>query len=86
MRFESGGVQLLPDPTFLAKNQSSNFSPSEIFLPAMDQISFPEDRLVCPVRAIKKYIKRTKPLRAGDRLFILPGVPHSPASKDTLSR
>ena len=87
IRFEPGGVRLLPDPAFLAKNQSVNFTPDEIFLPAMEQISsIPEDYLVCPVRALRAYIKRTKPLRAGDRLFILPKVPHPAASKDTLSR
>ena len=31
LRFEPGGVRLLPDPLFLAKNQSVSFTPEEIF-------------------------------------------------------
>ncbi|KAJ8019670.1 hypothetical protein HOLleu_41344 [Holothuria leucospilota] len=53
----------------------------------MDSISsIREDRLVCPVRALKYYISRTKALRRSDRLFIACNPPHAPVSKDTISR
>ena len=87
IRFEPEGVRLLPDPSFLAKNASLTFTPEEIFLPSMTQMSsIAEDKLVCPVRALKYYLNRTKSIRSSDRLFILPGLPHTPASKTTLAR
>ena len=87
LRWEQDGVRLLPDPKFLAKNQSMTFTPQEIFLPALGSIStISEDKRWCPVRAIKWYIDRTKPIRQCDRLFILPRSPYTPASKDTISR
>lgn len=87
LRFDPGGVFLLPDPTFLSKNQTVSFTPAAIFLPSMSaSSSIREDRLVCPVRALKWYIEKTKSLRKSDALFILPRAPYSKASKDTLSR
>ena len=87
LRFENGGVRLIPDPQFLAKNQTSAFTPQEIFLPALGTIStISEDKRWCPVRALKWYMDKTKILRNHDRLFLLPRSPYPPASKDTISR
>ena len=87
MRFDNDGVRLLPDPAFLAKNQSMTFSPEEIFLLSIGSIStIKEDRRWCPVRALRIYLDKTKHIRTSDRLFILPRAPHTPASKDTLAR
>lgn len=87
IRFSPGGVSLLPHPQFLAKNQSESFSPAPIFLPSIESASsVREDRLVCPVRALKWYIHKTKALRSSDALFILPRAPFSAASKDTISK
>ena len=87
IRFENHGVRLVPDPEFLAKNQTLDFLPGDIFLPEMKTCSSVwEDRLWCPVRAIKWYLKRTEALRQSARLFILPRPPYTPASKDTISR
>ena len=87
IRFEQDGVRLLPDPAFLAKNQTASFTPEEIFLPAIGSIStIREDKRWCPVRALRWYIDRTKLVRRSDRLFLLPRSPYSPASKATLSR
>ena len=87
IRFTPAGVSLIPNPQFLAKNQSESFSPSPIFLPRIESTSsVAEDRLVCPVRALKWYIHKTKNLRTSDVLFILPRSPYSPASKDTISK
>jgi len=87
IRFENHGVRLIPDPLFLAKNQTLEFLPGDIFIPEIKTLSsIREDRLWCPVRALKWYIDRTKELRSSSRLFILPGGQHTAASKDTLSR
>ena len=87
IRFTPSGVHLLPDPEFLSKNQSILFTPEPIFLPNLSEASsIREDRFVCPVRALKWYLEKTKRLRTSDALFILPRAPYSPASKDTISR
>ena len=87
IRFSPGGVSLLPDPHFLAKNQTESFSPTPVFLPKIESISsVPEDRLVCPVRALKWLLHKSKNLRSSDALFILPRSPYTAASKDTISK
>lgn len=87
IRFDPNGVYLLPNPSFLAKNQSPSFTPEAIFLPSISTTSsIREDRIVCPVRALKWYLSRTKPVRQSERLFLIPRQPYGPASKDTLSR
>ena len=87
LRFSNRGVFLLPDPQFLTKNESISFAPAEVFLPDIaSSSSIYEDRKVCPVRALKWYLEKTKPIRTSDALFILPKSPYNRASKDTLSR
>ena len=87
LRFDPGGARLLPDPEFLAKNQTTSFTPQEIFLPSLSEgSSITEDKKCCPVRALKWYIERTKPIRKSERLFLLPRSPFTPASKMTISR
>lgn len=87
IRFDPAGVRLLPDPGFLSKNQSPSFVPGEIFLPSIATTSsIREDRLVCPVRALKWYIEKTKAVRTSDKLFVIPRPPFQPASKDTISK
>ena len=87
IRFEQGGVRLLTDPQFLAKNQSSSFTPGDIFLPELKEFSsVAEDKLWCPVRALKWYLERTKVVRTSDKLFVIPRSPYSAAAKDTISK
>ena len=87
IRWEPGGVRLIPNPQFLTKTQTESFTPGDIFLPAIDSIStIEEDRRWCPVRALKWYVHKTRNLRTSDKLFILPRRPFSPAAKDTISR
>ena len=87
IRFSPAGVHLLPDPSFLAKNQSASFTPKAIVLPTLSSVSsIREDHLLCPVRALKWYTHRTKHLRGSTALFILPRSPYTPASKDTISK
>lgn len=86
-RFSADGVHLLPDPSFMTKNQTVSFTPEEIFLPSIATTSsIREDRWVCPVRALKWYVEKTKSIRTSERLFIIPRAPFTPASKDTLSK
>ena len=86
LRFEPHGVRLIPDPEFLPKNQTIEFVPGDIFIPEIKTLSsVSEDKLWCPVRALKWYLKRTESLRQSPRLFILPRAPHTAASKDTIS-
>ena len=87
IRFESHGVRLIPDPAFLAKNQTLEFIPGDLFIPEIKTLSsVREDRFWCPVRALRWYLDRTKDIRSSTSLFILPGGQHSAASKDTISR
>ena len=88
IRWEPGGVRLIPRIGFLTKNQSESFSPPDIFVPDIKSFSsVPDDKLWCPVRALKWYINRTKPLRAAcSQLFISTTLPYGPASRDTIAR
>ena len=78
IRWEPGGVRLIPHLQFLTKNQSINFSPPDIFVPSLTAFSsVAEDKWWCPVRSLKYYIARTQPMR-GDvkQLFITTIQPH----------
>ena len=88
IRFERGGVRLVPDPSFLAKNQTLEFLPEPIFLPSLSMLSDTrEDRVWCPVRCLLAYIKRTQSIRANEKaLFISFQKPHHRVSRDTVSR
>ncbi|PIK35057.1 hypothetical protein BSL78_28123 [Apostichopus japonicus] len=83
IRFENHGVRMVPDPAFLAKNQVLSFLPGDIFIPEIKSLSsIAEDKLWCPVRALKWYLNKTQHLRGTTTtLFILPRAPYSAASK-----
>lgn len=80
------GVRMLLDPSFLTKNQSALITPAAIFLPYISSLSPVQDRQVCPVRALKWYLERTKPVRTSPRLFLVPRFLFHPASQDSLPR
>ena len=63
LRWENGGVRLLPS-LLLDKNQSVSFTPSEVFLFSLKEFST-DDKVHCPVRALKWYLELTEPLRGG---------------------
>ena len=89
IRWEPGGVRLVPKASFLTKNQTAVFTPPDIFIPEIASIlsSVRSDKLWCPIRSLKWYLERTKPLRGTcDQLFISTTPPHGPASKDTIKR
>ena len=69
-------VQLVPSPSFIAKNQLAKDGPqsiSPVVIPTLkyNQGSKDTDILLCPIRALRCYLDRTRDLR-GDRqlLFI----------------
>ena len=71
------GVRMTPHLGFLAKNQRLNFTPEPISLQEMKYHSDTrEDKLWCPVRALKFYIDKTKAIRNSDQLFIKIVNPH----------
>ena len=87
IRWERDGVRLIPRPDFIAKNQTAKNKTVEIFLKPISAISsINEDKVWCPVRALKWYLDRTKNHRRHEQLFITCKEPYSPASKDTVSR
>ena len=87
IRWERTGVRLIPNPTYIAKNQTASSKSVEIFVqPLAVHSSVPEDKVWCPVRALKWYWARTKDHRVGDQLFITTKAPFSPASRDTISK
>ena len=61
-------------PEFLAKNRVPGFLSPVIVISALTSIlcEDDEDRFLCPVRALKQYLKRTRPFRGKShrRLFI----------------
>ena len=84
LRWENGGVRLLPS-LLLDKHQSSSFTPSSVFLLSLKEHS-PDDRVHCPRRALKWYLKLTEPLRGAEKaLFIISKEPYKKASKGTVA-
>ena len=83
------GVNLIPHPGYLAKNESFSYLSKSIFLPDMHSVSsVSEDKWLCPCRALKLYIRRTKVDRGEEKqLFLCFAKGRSrPCSQDTLSR
>ena len=75
LRFNSsdGSVSLLSQPGFLAKTQLPTSASEPFSIPSLSRVcgTQDEERLLCPVRALKFYLHRVKPLRAlRKRLFI----------------
>ena len=84
LRWENGGVRLLPS-LLLDKNQSSSFTFSSVFLLSLKEHS-PDDRVHCPLRALKWYLKLTEPLRGAEKaLFIISKEPYKKAFKGTVA-
>ena len=64
-------VSLYPSPSFLSKNQLARDGPAAVapvvipaLAPSLDR-SLKEDKSLCPVRALRYYLDKTKDLRAG---------------------
>ena len=87
IRWEPSGVRLIPRADFIAKNQSQ-FSPMvEIFLPSLSSFSsVSEDKVWCPVRALRWYLDKMKHKRTSSSLFVTTIEPFRSASKTTIAR
>ena len=70
-------VALFPSSNFIAKNQlarEGSQSVSPVTIPALTTIvdrQFKEDRTLCPVRALRYYLDRTKDLRGSRSLLFI---------------
>lgn len=65
----------------ILKHNTPKNNNNDIILP-----SYPDNKRLCVVTYLKKYIKRTKPFRRSQKLFISFQSPYHPVSKDTISR
>ena len=63
------------------KHNSPKNNDSNIIIPA-----YFEDKRLCAVTYFKEYVKRTKPVRNTDKLFISYVKPNKEVSRDTISR
>ena len=81
-----GAVSLRFLPEFLAKNQVPGSPSPTIFIRPLMTILGPddEDRLLCPVRALRVYLRRSRPLRSPSlrRLF----VSYNPSYDEDISK
>ena len=89
LRFEKDGICLLPNLKFLAKTQRLGKPWSAMFVPEFNTYATDcRDLLLCPCRAVKMYLKRTKSLRKGEEALFLTyksGQQHK-ASKHSIAR
>ena len=83
-----GSVFLMVQPGFLAKNQLSSICPDPIVIPNLACISNREhsDRLLCPIRALKFYLKMTKPYRQNRTRLFQPIKGKQDISKSSVAR
>ena len=87
IRWEPNGVRLVPRADFIAKDQSPTSHSVEIFLPSISSFSsVEEDKVWCPVRALKWYLDRTKSKRSSTSLFVTSIEPFRAVSKASISR
>ena len=70
-------VSLYPSPGFISKNHLAKEGPGcvapviiPVLAPTLDR-SLKEDRTLCPVRALRYYLDKTKDLRAGKELVFV---------------
>ena len=73
--FRWDGVRLIPNPSYVAKNQTASSKPVEIFLSSLSRHTHR-----CPTTrsGVLKYLSRTKDRRSGDQFFICTREPFSP--------
>ena len=83
-----GSVSLILKSGFLAKNQLPSVKPDPIVVPSLARICKWEhtDRLLCPVRALKFYLKMTRSYRQNRTRLFLPIKGNKDISKDTILR
>ena len=73
-------INLSVSPSFLAKTALTERGPKTLLsvtIPSLDDFvgsDMPDELLLCPVRAVRMYLDRTKDLRVGKRLFFISPV------------
>ena len=87
--FSKEDIHLSFIPEFVAKTESErNPLPRSFQIKSLDSFveNLQEELLLCPVRALKIYVKRTTPIKPHPRtLFISPRNPSRPISKNAIS-
>lgn len=80
-------VSLRTQSGFIAKNQLPSVCPGEILIPNLAKTLKSKDfnRCLCPVRALKYYIKRTESLRKDRKRLFLPIKGNHDISKGSIS-
>ena len=91
LRFSNldGSLILRTQLGFLAKNQLPSRAPDSIKIPKLSNPSCKSDnfnRMLCPVRAVKIYLKRTKSLRKHRKRLFIPTQGDHDLNKSTISR
>ena len=83
-----GSVSLMVQPGFLAKNQLPSICPDPIVIPNLARVSNRKhsDGHLCPSRALKFYLKMTKPYRQNRTRLFLPIKGKQDISKPSVSR
>ena len=83
-----GSVSLLCQPGFLAKNQLPQVLPEPIYVPSLSKSCGHDDpdRLLCPVRSLKFYLKRVETSRGSRKRLFLPLIGNKDISAATVSR
>ena len=83
-----GSVSLIVQTGFLAKNQLPSVCPDPIVIPNLAHICKMEhlDRLLCPIRALKFYLKMPRPYRQNRTRLFLPVKDKQDISKSSVSR
>ena len=84
----SDSITFLTQPGFLAKNQLPDSFPEPIIIPGLSQFcgSDTDDRLLCPVRAVRAYLARVKSKRSGRKRLFLPLKGSKDISPSIISR
>ena len=83
-----GSVSLMLKTGFLVKNQLSSVKPDPIVVPSLARICKREhlDRLFCPLRSLKFYLKMISSYCQNRTRLFLPIEGNQDISKDTISR
>ena len=91
LRFSNldGSLILRTQVGFLAKNQLPSRAPDSITIPKLSNFCHKSDnfnRMLCPVRAVKIYLNKTKSLRKHRKRLYIPTHGDQDLAKSTLSR
>lgn len=86
-RLNVSGLEFFPDRmVFKLKHLLKHNKPGDP-LDTLQVPAYPSDELLCPVKTVKHYLRRTRDHRRGqDQMLLISRAPFSPASRDTVAR